>query len=210
MAYGRNGQKYKGGFNMPKQVKEQQFMLLCPAQGEIVPPGTPIVGMGKPHANIMILIDNYPKKHVLVGSDGHWRLSAPRFLPKGQHTICAAHFSSQGVEMCGATFEIKDILAPAPSVLHPAQGQVIGTKELVFTGRGIPGYTVFLRLNGVGETLRAIVSEEGRFAIPYPQPLKEGQYTISALQMHESEGASAAASVDFSVSCAHKTIGEVI
>jgi hypothetical protein len=190
-----------GGIDCPPPAP----LVVLPADGSELEDATPTFsGTGTPGAAINLIVDGTTVSNAAaVDPDGDWSYTPVAPLDDGAHTVSATQTlnGATSPESAENDFTIQaDTQAPAaPVVTAPADGSRTNDNTPTLTGRGEPGATVTVRVNGdvVGTPT---VDGNGNWNIEPPtEPVPDGQYTISAAQTDQAGNTSPADDVVFTI-----------
>jgi hypothetical protein len=103
----------------------------------------------------------------------------PEAAPLGTATIDLLPLSVSAVSPAGGI----DCPPPAPVITEPDDGELINDRTPTYTGTGVPGAVIELTVDGaVIEDTDIVVGEDGNWTFTQPDPLDDGDHTVSAIQ----------------------------
>ncbi|TWH21175.1 Ig-like domain-containing protein [Prauserella rugosa] len=168
-------------------------VITSPEDGSTIGNNTPeITGTGEPGATVTIRDGDTELGTATVDENGNWSFTPESPLSDGDHTITATQEDAAG-NVSGPSEEVSftvDTEAPDPPVItSPEDGSTIGNNTPVVEGRGEPGATVEVIVDGesVGE---ATVDDQGNWSFPLEEPLSDGEHVIEAIQTDPAGNAS--------------------
>ncbi|MDR2973689.1 MAG: Ig-like domain-containing protein, partial [Propionibacteriaceae bacterium] len=176
-------------------------VITGPVDGSTTTDNTPtITGTGEPGATVTVTVDGTPIGDAVVQPDGTWTLTPTTPLADGPHTIGATQKDPAGNQSPPAQVGVTvDTTAPsAPEILTPAQGSSTTNTTPAVTGKGEPGATVTVQIDGV-DVGTATVGTDGTWTVTPTTPLALGPHQVTATQRDAAGNLSTPDSKDFTV-----------
>src|SRR5918997_5336042 len=160
-------------------------VITAPADGSVTGDTTPTVtGTAEPGSTGVVTdqAGNVLGTGV-TAPDGTWSFDSPA-LADGTYTITATATDALGntsAPSAPVTFTVDTAGPTAPVITGPADGATIGADPPTITGTGEPGATVEVTIDGVvvGTTE---VGPDGTWSFVPPDPLGDGDHTVTATQ----------------------------
>ncbi|MDW8245629.1 MAG: Ig-like domain-containing protein [Sandaracinaceae bacterium] len=149
-----------------------------PSKGSTLSQSRPTIsGTATPGTEVEIQIDGMVVGTARAGADGRWVFTPTEPLAEGAHNVTAT-VRANGMSASDATnFSID--LSTYVSIQSPSDGAVLSNNRPSISGRGEPGATVTVSINGmvVGSTT---VGNDGTWSIGLSEELRDGEYQVEA------------------------------
>ncbi|MBZ4419470.1 Ig-like domain-containing protein [Myxococcus sp. RHSTA-1-4] len=153
--------------------------IATPAEGAVL--SNPVVtytGMAEPGATVTVAVDGQTVGTVTAAADGSWSVAVATPLADGAHTVTATATDAQGnTAMDTNAFTVDTQTSVA--ITTPAEGAVLNTGTVTYTGTAEPGATVTVVVDGqtVGTTTAAA---DGTWSVTGATPLTNGSHSVTA------------------------------
>ncbi|GAB3918130.1 hypothetical protein GCM10027613_19710 [Microlunatus endophyticus] len=183
-------------------------IITDPADGSSTNDTTPpISGTAEPGSTVAVSVDGNQIGTTRANGDGNWTLVPPTPLAPGGHTATATATDAAGNTSDPSDpvdFTIDTTAPAAPVITQPADGSTTTDNTPAITGTGEPGATVTVSVDG-DQIGTATVNGDGSWTLNTPDPLADGDHTVSATQTDPAGNTSDADSVDFTVDATTQT-----
>ncbi|MCK8497269.1 adventurous gliding motility protein AgmC [Myxococcus fulvus] len=153
--------------------------ITTPADGAVLDDGVVTYsGTGEVGATVTVTVDGTVVGTVTVGAGGTWSLPVSTPLADGPHTVTASAEDAQGNTATDTnTFTVDAETSVA--ITTPAEGAVLTTGTVTYSGTGEPGATVTVVVDGT--TVGTVtVGVDGTWSVPVSTPLADGPHTVTA------------------------------
>jgi MYXO-CTERM domain-containing protein len=162
-------------------------VVVSPADGDKV--GTvqlTFSGTAEAGSMVVVTVDGTNMGQTPADAAGGWSLTSPYALAPGMYTVTATALDSAGnvsPAADGNTFTVgeqRDTVPPAaPVVVSPADGDMVGTVRLTFSGTAEAGSMVVVTVDGtnMGQTP---ADAAGGWSFTSPYALAPGMHTVTA------------------------------
>jgi uncharacterized repeat protein (TIGR01451 family) len=168
-----------------------------PASGEVIGDATPTLsGTATPGATVVVSIDGVVVGMTTAAADGSWSVEVTAPLDEGVHRVRADATDAMGRTGSDAQLFVVD-LSTSVTVDTPADGSTVFTRRPRVGGRGEPGATVAVSIDGAPAGT-ATVGADGRWSLTVPSDLADGAHTVTATAT-DPRGNTASATATFTV-----------
>ncbi|MDR1266302.1 MAG: Ig-like domain-containing protein [Propionibacteriaceae bacterium] len=165
-------------------VAPEAPVVTAPADGSVGNDSTPpISGTGEPGTTITVTEDDQVIGAATVDPDGNWSVTPSQPLADGDHTfeVTATDPAGNVSPETTVTTEVDTVAPSQPVIDSPVDGAATADDQPTVSGHGAePGATVTIEA-GDGNSCQTTAAPDGSFACRLPQPLPEGDNTITAV-----------------------------
>ncbi|WP_426745386.1 Ig-like domain-containing protein [Myxococcus faecalis] len=171
--------------------------VTTPAEGAVLT--NPVVtysGTAEPGATVTVTVDGTVIDTVTAGPDGSWSLPVAAPLDDGSHTVSVTATDTSGNTATDSnTFTVDT--GTNVAVTTPAEGAVLTTGTVTYSGTAEPGATVTVSVDG--NTVGTVTAgPDGSWSIPGNSSLNDGPHTVTATA-EDAQGHTATDSNTFTV-----------
>ncbi|AKF83077.1 cell envelope biogenesis protein OmpA [Myxococcus fulvus 124B02] len=171
--------------------------VTTPAEGAVLT--NPVVtysGTAEPGATVTVSVDGTVIDTVTAGPDGSWSLPVATPLDDGSHTVSVTATDTSGNTATDSnTFTVDT--GTTVAVTTPAEGAVLTTGTVTYSGTAEPGAEVTVSVDG--NTVGTVTADpSGNWSIPGNSSLADGSHTVTATA-EDAQGHTATDSNTFTV-----------
>ncbi|WP_425334798.1 adventurous gliding motility protein AgmC [Myxococcus stipitatus] len=153
--------------------------ITTPADGAVLTnPVVTYTGTAEPGATVTVTVDGNPVGTVTAAANGAWAVTGATPLTNGPHTVTATAQDVAGNTATDTNSFTVDT-GTSVSIATPADGAVLSSGVVTYSGTAEPGATVTVTVDGtVVGTVTA--SAGGSWSVPVAATLADGAHTVTA------------------------------